>query len=100
MGLRHVLEASWNGSLRFPRVSDRWPQARGKPALHGSGSNSRSLRPGRLNGAHCQAALFLGMVLTFGWAALRGRRPSSNSFFPHSFLPSLPLLQPQVSNPG
>lgn len=100
MGLRHVLEASWNGSLRFPRASDRWPQARGKPALHGSGSNSRGLRPGRLNGAHCQAALFLGMVLTFGWAALRGRRPSSNSFFPHSFLPSLPLLQPQVSNPG
>lgn len=61
------------------------------PTPLGSGPNSCRLRPGRLNGAHSRAALFLGMVFTFGWAALRGRRPSSNFFFPHSFLPSLLL---------
>lgn len=30
MGLRHVLEASWNGSLRFPRVSDRMASGPGQ----------------------------------------------------------------------
>lgn len=91
MGLRHVLEASGSGPLRFPRASGPMAPGPEHPTPLGSGPNSCRLRPGRLNGAHSRAALFLGMVFTFGWAALRGRRPSSNFFFPHSFLPSLLL---------
>lgn len=99
-GARSARRPGWaSHTLRSPRVPHRMAAGPSDATLRGSGRDSRSPRP-----AVCRP--FAGRPLSFSeWfpvrvsssgfhAALGGRRPSSNAFFPHSFLPSLLLHLP------